>query len=78
MKLSQFQRDGDPGYQGSITSANGASFPFELFVKSGVLAQQDLVGKTPRAIILADGTIRGVFDPIPGKTTKGRSTPSGT
>lgn len=68
MRLSPFLRDGDPGYQGTISSANGASVPYELFVQSGVVTKQDIVGKSPRTIILPDGTSRGVLDPIPGKT----------
>lgn len=77
MKLSPFERDGEPGYSGLITSPDGSTVPYELFVRGGHITAQDLADmKSPRTIILFDGTSRGILDPI---ALRGRrSTASGT
>lgn len=77
MKLSRFEREGERGYTGTITSPNGSTVPYELFVRGGHLTTQDLANmKSPRTIILEDGTSRGILDPIARKGN--RSTLSGT
>ena len=68
----------DPGYRGTITAPGGASVPYELYVRGGMITKQDLVNmKAPRTIILPDGTSRGILDPI-AKKGSNRSTLSGT
>ncbi len=74
MKLSPFQRDGEPGYTGTVTLPGGATVPYELFVRGGLITKQDLVDmKNPRTIILGDSTSRGILDPI---AKKGKATTS--
>jgi hypothetical protein len=78
MTLTRFQRDGQLGYQGTISSPAGAAVPYELFVRGGHITRQDLAEmKSPRTIILPDSTSRGILDPIARKG-KERSTLSGT
>lgn len=78
MMLTPFESEGEPGYRGTITSPNGASASYELFVRGGALTKQDLADmKAPRTIILPDGTSRGILDPIARKGSN-RSTLSGT
>jgi hypothetical protein len=78
MKLTRFERDGQLGYQGTITSPDGESVSYELFVRGGHITKQDLANmKSPRTIILPDSTSRGILDPIARKG-KERSTLSGT
>lgn len=78
MKLAPFQSGGDAGYRGTITSPDGASVPYELYVRGGIITKQDLANmKAPRTIILPDGTSRGILDPI-AKKGSNRSTLSGT
>jgi hypothetical protein len=74
LKLSSFQRDGEPGYTGTITLPGGQAVPYELFVRGGVVTKADVAGMgTPRTIILPDGSSRGILDPIArkGKETTG-------
>lgn len=74
MKLSSFEAEGQPGYTGTVTLPSGETVPYELFVRGGVLTKDDLVGMgTPRTIILADGSSRGILDPI---ARKGKGTTS--
>jgi hypothetical protein len=74
MKLSPFERDGEPGYTGTVTLPGGATVPYELFVRGGLITKQDLVDmKNPRTIILGDSTSRGILDPI---ARKGKGTTS--
>jgi hypothetical protein len=74
MRLSPFERDGEPGYTGSITLPGGQTVPYELFVRGGRLTKQDLADmKSPRTIILPDSTSRGILDPI---ARKGKGTAS--
>ena len=78
MKLTPVQIGGEPAYRGTITAPGGTSFPYELFVRGGVITKQDLANmKAPRTIILPDGTSRGILDPIARKRSN-RSTLSGT
>jgi hypothetical protein len=72
--LSSFQRDGVPGCTGAVVVADGSGVPYELFVRGGVLTPEAIAGTgTPRTIILADGTSRGILDPI---AEKGKATTS--
>jgi hypothetical protein len=74
MKLSPFERDGVPGYTGTVTLPGGATVPYELFVRGGIVTQEDLAEmKSPRTIILSDSTSRGILDPI---ARKGKGTAS--
>ncbi|MDQ3980511.1 MAG: hypothetical protein M3314_13310 [Actinomycetota bacterium] len=78
LTLRQFERDGQLGYQGTITAPDGATVSYELFIRGGHITKQDLADmKSPRTIILPDSTSRGILDPIARKGTE-RSTLSGS
>ena len=75
LKVAPFEREGEPGYTGTITSPGGATVPYELFVRGGVVTKEEIAGMgTARTIILADGTSRGILDPI--ALRRGRQTTS--
>lgn len=66
MNLAPIERDGVPGYEGTVTLPGGETLPYELFVLGGWLSQEDLAEMGPaRTIVSEDGDSRGILDPIP-------------
>jgi hypothetical protein len=74
LRLTPFEREGEPGYTGTIGLPGGQTVPYELFVRGGRVTKADIAGMgTARTIILPDGSSRGILDPIArkGKATTG-------
>lgn len=68
LRLTPYEREGEPGYRGTIALPGGQTVPYELFVRGGRVTQADVAGMgTARTIILPDGESRGILDPIARK-----------